>query len=261
MKELKRIKKPKHTSYSNISTVFSVFYKTSMSKTKLRSIWNTTKVKNLVRNNILCLPQSTSLKDQLIRSDRGQIQGDAKYQERIQVGSSFVSNWNDDDLQMIRYVFDCLRCLFLFALETRHTVMRQKIKLLIAMGKLFEKVPFTEFHLKMADNILLQPNGFDCGVFVINYMQQSDNYVKGESSFQSKEREDLAFRLLTNDLNQEKQNLYDKARELLYAQVDKQDGTKRSGDDDASETLIEAKYDCRVNRHDGLQKDVTLIEL
>ncbi|KAI9078140.1 hypothetical protein K1719_039908 [Acacia pycnantha] len=88
-------------------------------------------------------------------------------------------------------------------------------KLLIAMEKLFEKVTFTEFHSKKADDILLQPNGFDCGVFVINYMQQSDNYVKRDSSFQfdsQKEREDLALKLLNNDMNKEKQNLYDKAR-------------------------------------------------
>ncbi|KAI9104213.1 hypothetical protein K1719_023049 [Acacia pycnantha] len=124
-------------------------------------------------------------------------------------------------------------------------------KLLIAMGILFEKVTFTEFHLKMADDILLQPNGFDCGVFVINYMQQSDNYVKRDSSFQfdsKKERGDLALKVLNSDLNKEKQNLYDKARRH-YAQVEKQDGNKRLQVDPSKEHFedvgseMEAEYD------------------
>ncbi|KAI9078115.1 hypothetical protein K1719_039883 [Acacia pycnantha] len=54
-------------------------------------------------------PQSTSFNGELIHSDRGQIQGDAKHQERIQVGSSFVSNWDNEDLHMIQHVFECLR--------------------------------------------------------------------------------------------------------------------------------------------------------
>ncbi|KAI9078149.1 hypothetical protein K1719_039917 [Acacia pycnantha] len=110
-------------------------------------------------------------------------------------------------------------------------------KLSIAMEKLFEKVTFTEFHLKMADDILLQPNGFDCGVFVINYMLQSDNYVRRDSSFQfdsQKERDDLALKLLNNDLNKEKQNLYDKARQH-HAQVDKEYDEEEEDDDDSDE--------------------------
>ncbi|KAI9078154.1 hypothetical protein K1719_039922 [Acacia pycnantha] len=113
-------------------------------------------------------------------------------------------------------------------------------KLLIAMEKLFKKVTFTEFHLKKANDIRLQPNGYDCGVFVINYMQQSDNYVKRNPSFQfdsQKEREDLALKLLNNDLNKEKKNLHDKARQQ-YAQVETQDGNKDDSneeDDDSDE--------------------------
>ncbi|KAI9104172.1 hypothetical protein K1719_023008 [Acacia pycnantha] len=114
-------------------------------------------------------------------------------------------------------------------------------KLLIAMEKLFKKVTFTEFHLKKANDIRLQPNGYDCGVFVINYMQQSDNYVKRDDSsieFDSqKEREDLALKLLNNDLNKEKKNLHDKARQQ-YAQVETQDGNKDDSneeDDDSDE--------------------------
>ncbi|KAI9104184.1 hypothetical protein K1719_023020 [Acacia pycnantha] len=58
-------------------------------------------------------------------------------------------------------------------------------KLLLALEKLFEEaVLFTKFHLKMANDILLQFNGFDSGIFVINYMQQSDNYVKRNPLFQ-----------------------------------------------------------------------------
>ncbi|XP_054776647.1 uncharacterized protein LOC129285115 [Prosopis cineraria] len=49
---------------------------------------------------------------------------------------------------------------------------------LLAMEKLFKDViMFTKFSRRMARNIQLQPNGYDCGIFVIKYMQQSDNYV------------------------------------------------------------------------------------
>ncbi|KAI9104183.1 hypothetical protein K1719_023019 [Acacia pycnantha] len=319
-------------------------------------------------------PQSTSLKGQLKHSDRGQIQGDAKYQETIQVGSS-------EDLQMIQYVFECLSPrelvfrsprfhltqdefvtlkpgtwldswvidIFVEILTEsenkkatrsnwylpvrfstaalvldeqhfkdfvrRHTMRENYIfdqespekvfipvhtgqethghfylyilylnknvieiwdslpnnkfvaaterdettkKLLFAMEILFEKEKgaLSNYKLERANDILLQDNEFDCGVFVIKYMQQSDNYVKRNPLFQfdsQKQREDLALKLLTNDLNQEKQNLYDKARERLYAQIEKQDGNERLPVG-ASETYIEAKYDDRVNRHDGLQK-------
>ncbi|KAI9104270.1 hypothetical protein K1719_023106 [Acacia pycnantha] len=131
-------------------------------------------------------------------------------------------------------------------------------KLLFAMEILFEKEKgaLSNYKLERANDILLQDNEFDCGVFVIKYMQQSDNYVKRNPLFQfdsQKEREDLALKLLTNDLNQEKQNLYDKAKGRLCAQVEKQDGNERLRVG-ASETYIEAKYDDRVNRHDGLQK-------
>ncbi|KAK4253628.1 hypothetical protein QN277_010276 [Acacia crassicarpa] len=310
--------------------------------------------------------------------ENGKIQGDAKYQERIQVGSSFVSNWDNEDLQMIRFVFECLspgelvfrsprlhltqnqfitlkpgiwldswvidifveilmesekkkatpsNCYLpvMFskaALKHEHNfkdfVQRQNIrenylfhirspekvfipvhtgqethghfylyifhinkkvveiwdslptfvtetdrdettkKLAFAMEILFKqkKGAFSNYQKEMANDILHQDNGFDCGVFVINYMQQSDNYVKIDSSFQfdsQKEREDLALKLLTNDLNQKKQNLYDKARGRVYPQVEKHDCNERSRVD-ASETFIEAKYGDRVNRHDGLQK-------
>ncbi|KAK4253627.1 hypothetical protein QN277_010275 [Acacia crassicarpa] len=327
--------------------------------------------------------QSTSLKDQLIHSDRGQIEGDTKYQERIQVGSSFVSNWDTEDLQMLKYVFECLSprdlvfrsprshltqnefitlkpgtwldslvidsfveiltesekkkatpsnwyltvtfstatlgldehkfkdfvhrqnmrknyifdqespekvfipvhtgqetgghfYLYIFYLnknvieiwdslpnnESVDATERDEIiarKLLFAMEILFEKEKgaFSNYKLERANDTLLQDNEFDCGVFVIKYIQQSDNYVKGNPLFQfdsQKEREDLALKLLTNDLNQEKQNLYDKARGRPYARIEKQDGNERLRVG-ASEMFIEAKYDGRVNnRHDGLQK-------
>ncbi|KAI9104261.1 hypothetical protein K1719_023097 [Acacia pycnantha] len=314
-------------------------------------------------------------------SEKGQIQGDAKYQERIQVGSSFVSNWDNEDLQMIQHVFQFLSprelvfrsprlhltqnqfitlkpgtwldswvidifveiftesekkkatpsnwylpvmfstaalerdehnfkdfvhrhkmrenyifdqespekvfipvhtgqethghfYLYIFYLnknviEIWDSVPNNKFvgaterdettkKLLFAMEILFEKEKgaLSNYKLENANDILSQDNGFDCGVFVIKYMQQSDNYVKRNPLFQfdsQKEREDLALKLLTNDLNQEKQNLYDKARGRLYAQVEKQDGNERLRAD-ASETFIEAKYDDKVNRNDGLQK-------
>ncbi|KAK4253624.1 hypothetical protein QN277_010273 [Acacia crassicarpa] len=127
-------------------------------------------------------------------------------------------------------------------------------KLLIAMEKLFEKVTFTEFHRKMADDIRLQLNGFDCGVFVINYMLQSDNYVKRDSSFKfdsQKERENLALKLLNNDLNKEKQNLYDKAIRH-YAQVEKQDGNKRLRVDPSKEHLEDAGREMEAE-DDGLE--------
>ncbi|XP_028777880.1 probable disease resistance protein At4g27220 [Neltuma alba] len=100
-------------------------------------------------------------------------------------------------------------------------------KLLLAMEKLFVNVAFTGFRSKMKTDILKQPNGFDCGIFVMKFTEQSYNYVKINPSFQfgsEKERDDLALKLLNSDLNQEKRNLYGKARRH-YAQ--KQDGNKR----------------------------------
>ncbi|XP_028803271.1 disease resistance protein At4g27190-like [Neltuma alba] len=117
---------------------------------------------------------------------------------------------------------------------------------LLAMEKLFEKfekVAFTKFRSKMEMDILEQPNAFDCGIFVMKFMEQSENYVKRNSSFQfdsEKERKNLASKLLDSDLNQEKQNLYDRVRRH-YARVEKQDGHKR------------LRFD-KVDRHDPLEK-------
>ncbi|KAI9078112.1 hypothetical protein K1719_039880 [Acacia pycnantha] len=112
--------------------------------------------------------------------------------------------------------------------------------------------------MAMANDILLKPNGFDCGIFVIKFMEESDNYVKRNSLFQfdSKKERDLALKLLNDDLNQEKQNFYDKARRH-YSQVEKQDGNKRLVDaskeyfEDVGRELVAeyGKFD-RVNRHD-----------
>ncbi|XP_054819754.1 disease resistance protein RPS5-like isoform X2 [Prosopis cineraria] len=86
-------------------------------------------------------------------------------------------------------------------------------KLLLAMDKFLGVAMFTKFLWTMAINIPLQPNGYDCGIFVIKYMQQSDNFVRQNPSFQfdsNKERLDLALEFLNSDLNQEKKTLYDK---------------------------------------------------
>ncbi|XP_028774381.1 probable disease resistance protein At1g12290 [Neltuma alba] len=68
-------------------------------------------------------------------------------------------------------------------------------------------------------------------------VNDTDNYMQFDSK---KEREDLASKLLNSDLNQEKQNLYDKARRH-YAQVEQKDGNKRLRTD-------------RVNKSDSLEK-------
>ncbi|KAI9112789.1 hypothetical protein K1719_016106 [Acacia pycnantha] len=104
---------------------------------------------------------------------------------------------------------------FVAAIERDETTK----KLLFAMEILFEKEKgaLSNYKLEKANDILPQDND-------------------------KKEREDLALKLLTNDLNQEKQNLYDKARGRLYAKVEKQDGNERLHVG-ASETYIEAKYD------------------
>ncbi|XP_054817696.1 uncharacterized protein LOC129317390 [Prosopis cineraria] len=84
---------------------------------------------------------------------------------------------------------------------------------LLAMDKFLGVAVFTKFLWTMAINIPLQPNGYDCGIFVIKYMQQSDNFVRQNPSFQfdsNKERLDLALEFLNSDLNQEKKTLYDK---------------------------------------------------
>ncbi|XP_028804041.1 disease resistance protein RPH8A-like [Neltuma alba] len=107
-------------------------------------------------------------------------------------------------------------------------------KLLLAMDNLFENVMFTKFDRRMASNILLQRNGHDCGIFVINYMQQSDHYVKQNPLFQfdsDKERLDLALKLLKSNLNNEKERLYDEAARSYAKAHTEEDldlrGTKR----------------------------------
>ncbi|XP_028769969.1 probable disease resistance protein At4g27220 [Neltuma alba] len=106
--------------------------------------------------------------------------------------------------------------------------------LLLAMDNLFENVMFTKFDRRMASNILLQPNGHDCGIFVINYMQQSDHYVTQNPLFQfdsDKERLDLALKLLKSNLNNEQERLYDEAARSYAKAHSEEDldlrGTKR----------------------------------
>ncbi|XP_054817485.1 uncharacterized protein LOC129317150 isoform X2 [Prosopis cineraria] len=106
-------------------------------------------------------------------------------------------------------------------------------KLLLAMEKLFKDViMFTKFPCRgIARNIALQPNGYDCGIFVIRYMQQLDNYVRQNPSFQfdsDEERLDLALELLKSDLNQEKETLHDKAAGS-YAQVQSEEDIDSCG--------------------------------
>ncbi|XP_028798381.1 probable disease resistance protein At4g27220 [Neltuma alba] len=128
-----------------------------------------------------------------------------------------------------------------FVAEPKRNEITKKV--LLAMEKLFVKVAFTKFRSKMANDILLQPNEIDCGIFVVKFMEQSHNYVKRNSLFQfdsKKEREDLASKLLNSDLNQEKQSLHDKASQH-YAQVEPQDGNKRLRID-------------RLNKYDRLEK-------
>ncbi|XP_028804826.1 disease resistance protein At4g27190-like [Neltuma alba] len=87
----------------------------------------------------------------------------------------------------------------------------------------------------MKSNIQLQPNGYDCGIFVINYMQQLSNYVRKEPSFQldsHEERLNLALKLLKSDLNEEKETLYDEAARWHHEQVENEKvscGIKRKG--------------------------------
>ncbi|XP_028769962.1 uncharacterized protein LOC114727420 [Neltuma alba] len=111
--------------------------------------------------------------------------------------------------------------------------------LLLAVDNLFGNVMFTKFGRRMASNILLQPNGYDCGIFVINYMQQSDHYVTQNTLFQfdsDKERLDLALKLLKSNLNNEKESLYDEAARSYAKAHSEEDldlcGTKRKGVED-----------------------------
>ncbi|KAI9078139.1 hypothetical protein K1719_039907 [Acacia pycnantha] len=233
---------------------------------------------------------------------QGQIQGDAKHQERIQVGSSFVSNWDTEDFQMIQYVFESLSPRELVFRSPRlHLTQNEFITLkpgtwldpwvidifveILTESEKKKATPsnwylpvmfstaalerdehnFKDFvhRLKMRENHIFDQESpeklFAMEILfekekgaLSNYKLERANDILSQDNGQ-KEREDLALKLLTNDLNQEKQNLYDKARRRPYAQVEKQDGNERLRVD-ASETYIEAKYDDKVNRHDGLRK-------
>ncbi|XP_054790651.1 putative ubiquitin-like-specific protease 1B [Prosopis cineraria] len=114
-------------------------------------------------------------------------------------------------------IWDSLRDQFMDKTE-REQITK---KILLVMETLFEDVMSTKFHWRMASNIQSQSNGYDCGVFVIKYMQQLDNYVRQNPSFQfdsNKERLDLALELLNSDFNQEREILSHKATGS-YAQV------------------------------------------
>ncbi|XP_028804827.1 uncharacterized protein LOC114759755 isoform X1 [Neltuma alba] len=111
-------------------------------------------------------------------------------------------------------------------------------KLLLAMERLFGDGTFKEFYSRIMRNIPLQPNGHDCGIFVINYMQQLDNYVREKPLFQfdsTEERLNVVLKLLKSDLNREKGKLYAELGRWHSAQVESESesscGIEREGVD------------------------------
>ncbi|XP_054792666.1 uncharacterized protein LOC129298288 [Prosopis cineraria] len=80
--------------------------------------------------------------------------------------------------------------------------------LLIAMENLFKDTTFTKFDQTMANNIPLESNKYDGGIFVINFMQQRIHSIQVNSD---EARLNLALQLLNSNLNKEKANLYCKA--------------------------------------------------
>ncbi|XP_028804829.1 uncharacterized protein LOC114759755 isoform X2 [Neltuma alba] len=109
---------------------------------------------------------------------------------------------------------------------------------LLAMERLFGDGTFKEFYSRIMRNIPLQPNGHDCGIFVINYMQQLDNYVREKPLFQfdsTEERLNVVLKLLKSDLNREKGKLYAELGRWHSAQVESESesscGIEREGVD------------------------------
>ncbi|KAF7836394.1 putative disease resistance protein [Senna tora] len=111
-------------------------------------------------------------------------------------------------------------------------------KLLLALDELFidditgKSGTFTKFHVTISEGVLSQSNEYDCGIFVVNFMQQSDNYVNKIPSFQfhsDEERLDLALKLLKSDLNMERERLYDAAKHQYEHGRDQEDHLDSSG--------------------------------
>ncbi|XP_028774323.1 disease resistance protein RFL1-like [Neltuma alba] len=228
-------------------------------------------------------------------NEAGQIQADAKYQEGVRVvGSSSVSDGENQDLKVIQYVFECLSpedkvfcsplsylsqeefatlkagafldslVIDTFAEMLTHIERKKKI----TPSNWYLPVAFSEAALKgsighflgfvhrqkikenyMSDlkscekvfipvHIEAKPN---CGHFYLYIIHVKNEEIeiwdslldtcvaetdRNENTRKLVRLEDLAMKLLNSDLNQEKYNLYDKARRH-YAQVEQQDESSK----------------------------------
>ncbi|KAJ7958534.1 Ubiquitin-like-specific protease [Quillaja saponaria] len=75
---------------------------------------------------------------------------------------------------------------------------------------------FAKFHIKMPENIPIQPNGYDCGMYVIKYMKLAEAMKCPNFKFHSdEERLALALDILKGDSNEKRDDLYN-AVEAYY---------------------------------------------
>ncbi|KAI4333735.1 hypothetical protein L6164_018505 [Bauhinia variegata] len=96
-------------------------------------------------------------------------------------------------------------------------------KILIALDNLFvedikdnfpEGWAFANFNVAIAEDIPTQPNGFDCGMFVIKFMKSAGDKSLLTPKFQSdEERFALALDLLKDDRNETRETLLKRAQE------------------------------------------------
>ncbi|KAF7836391.1 putative disease resistance protein [Senna tora] len=124
-------------------------------------------------------------------------------------------------------------------------------KLLLALDGLFEEElrgkrwAFKNFSVTKSEDILSQPiKSNDCGIFVINNMQQNANYKNPSFQYHSdEERLDLALKLLKSDQNMERERVYGVVKQQYAHDKDHDQeswdlpGTKRKRVDDTCKEI------------------------
>ncbi|KAJ7958539.1 Ubiquitin-like-specific protease [Quillaja saponaria] len=84
---------------------------------------------------------------------------------------------------------------------------------------------FAKFHIKMPENIPIQPNGYDCGMYVIKYMKLAEATKCPNFKFHSdEERLALALDILKGDINEKRDDLHNavEAYYMLKREEDRQ---------------------------------------
>lgn len=140
-------------------------------------------------------------------------------------------------------VFDKERShFFLFVLQLKRQVVEiwdsiaassqsdwvdRRLNLLVSLDALFKDDihqnyqnvwSFTDFRVERPSNVPQQPNGYDCGVYVIKFMLAPEEVTSPDFLFDSdNERLEVVLRLLASDVNSCRNNLASKA-EAYYEQ-------------------------------------------